>query len=293
MGSIVVTGAAGFVGRRLVDILSAAGEQVVAIDRLPALPGLPDKAKLVVADLIEPKTYETALDGADCVIHLAAVTGKAKPEAFQRVNVDATKALLQASEAAGVRRFVFMSSIAVTFAARKSYPYADSKIAAEALVRTSSIEWTIVRPTMILGPGSPIEASLTRLSRLPVTPVFGDGRRQVEPIDVNDVVQFLAGVVRDSAAANQVVELGGPDTYRITDLLARLRERSAGSPRFAHIPLDLTRDFLAIIEGPFLKFLPFTAGQLATFANDSLATHHPLVSRHLPTRRQSPQATRT
>ena len=287
MGAILVTGAAGFVGRRLVDVLAAKGERVVALDRVAASKPASDGVTHVVADLLNPASYEATLSGVDCVIHLAAITGKARPAAFQKVNVDATRALIGACEQAGVRRFVLMSSIAVTYTARQHYPYADSKIAAEAAARTSALETVIVRPTMILGPGSPIEEALTRLARLPATPVFGDGKRRIEPVDVEDVVQLLAGVARDPDAAGAVVELGGPAAYSMKELLGKLRGKS-GSPAFLHVPLGLTRSVLGAVEGPLLPVLPFTAGQLATFANDSIATPHPLVSRHLASRRTSP-----
>ena len=81
--------------------------------------------------------------------------------------------------------------------------------------------------------------------------------------------------------------LGGPAAYSMKELLGKLRGK-AGSPAFLHVPLGLTRSVLGAVEGPLLPVLPFTAGQLATFANDSIATPHPLVSRHLASRRTSP-----
>lgn len=289
MGAILVTGAAGFVGRRLVDALAAKGEQVVALDRVTDAIPKRDGVKPVVADLMNSESYEAALAGVDCVIHLAAVTGKARPDAFRKVNVEATKALIAACERAGVKRLVLMSSIAVTYKARQFYPYAESKIAAEAAARASKLDVVIVRPTMILGPGSPIEASLVRLARMPATPVFGDGKRKIEPVDVEDVVAFLAGVARDADAAGATVELGGPEAYTMKELLVKLRGKP-GSPAFVHVPLGFTRSVLGVVEGPLLPVLPFTAGQLATFANDSIATPHPLVARHLKVRRVSPAA---
>lgn len=289
MGAILVTGAAGFVGRRLVDTFAARGERVVALDRVANPQPAADGVTQVVADLLTPASYESSLAGVDCVIHLAAVTGKARPAAFQKVNVEATRSLIAACERAGVRRLVLMSSIAVTYKARQHYPYAESKIAAEAAVTASKLETVIVRPTMILGPGSPIEAALSRLARMPATPVFGDGKRRIEPVDVEDVVLFLAGVARDPEAVGAVIELGGPTAYTMKDLLAKLRGKP-GSPAFVHIPLALTRGLLGAVEGPLLPILPFTAGQLATFANDSIAAPHPLVSRHLAHRRTSPAA---
>lgn len=290
MSTIVVTGAAGFVGRNLTPKLVARGDTVIAIDRVARPANTPGAVTWIEADLNDPTSYAGAISGVDCVLHLAALTGKARPEAFKRANVEATQALIRASEDAGVKRFVLMSSIAVTFAARAHYPYADSKIEAEARLRASKLGWTIVRPTMILGPGSPIQASLEKLALMPVTPVFGNGRCRIEPVDVQDVADLLAGLAHDDAASGAIVEIGGGDAVSMIELLKRLRQLAgaSGSPRFLHVPLGLTRSFLGAVEGPALPVLPFTAGQLATFANDSVAEPSPHSTRHLPSRRKSP-----
>lgn len=292
MNAIVVTGAGGFVGGKLVTRLRAAGEAVVGIGRGAEPAGWPEGATWVKADLLDPASYKTALSGAKCVVHLAAVTGKARRAEYIRGNVEATRALLDACARAGVQRFVFVSSIATKFAQRQSYHYADSKIAAEALVREAPIPWVIVRPTMILGPGSPIEQSLGKLAGLPVSPVFGDGRRMVQPVDVEDVVDTLAVLALGTTQASGVIELGGPERYDLRELYARLRtsKGAAGAPKFVHLPLELARWGLALVEGPLLPFLPLTAGQLATFANDGVAAPHEAHAQLMPTPRRTPRA---
>lgn len=289
MSVIIVTGAGGFVGRKLVERLRARGETVIGIGRSAAAADWPEDARWVRADLNDAAAYETALTGADCVLHLAATTGKAPPAAYQRGNVEATRALLDASVRSGVKRFVLVSSIAAKFADRRFYPYAESKIAAEALVRAAPIETVIVRPTMILGAGSPIEESLAKLAGLPIAPIFGDGRRQVQPIDVDDVADALAAIAQGAAIEGGLIELGGADRYDLRALYARLR----GAPvRFAHLPLTLTRHALALAEKPLLPLLPLTAGQLSTFVNDGLADPHPAATALLPSPRPAPRANR-
>ncbi|MET0386614.1 MAG: NAD-dependent epimerase/dehydratase family protein [Polyangiales bacterium] len=291
MSTIVVTGASGFVGRQLVAYLAARGDRVVAIARRPKPSDLPGGVTWLSADLLEPASYESALTDATCVLHLAAITGKARPEAYQRGNVDATAALLAAAERAGVQRFVLVSSIAAVFPDRRYYPYAESKIAAEKLVQASRLRTTIVRPTMILGDGSPIQHSLESLARLPFIPMFGDGERRVQPVDVADVVKLLAAIASDPDDVSAVVELGGPEVYSLKELLTRLRVlqgRQGQSPRFLHLPLALMRWFLALLERPLFSVLPLTAGQLASFANNSVATRHPLAERLLRERNTTP-----
>lgn len=285
---IVVTGAGGFVGRRVVERLQAQGAAVTGIGRSAQPADWPADARWLRADVSNTGDYEKALIGADCVLHLAALTGKARPEDFQRANVDATRILLNACARANVGRFVFVSSIAVTFADRRYYAYAESKIAAEALVRAAQTPSVIVRPTMILGPGSAIEASLSRLARLPIAPTFGDGRGIVQPVDVDDVADLLTALALGAGAAGETIELGGPDRYDLRTLYARLRGATRPPPML-HLPLGLARWGLALVEKPLLALLPLTAGQLASFANDGVAQPHPLVARTLPLQRSAPR----
>jgi nucleoside-diphosphate-sugar epimerase len=288
---IIVTGAGGFVGRHLVDRLVGAAALVTGIGRGAQPADWPSGARWLRADLAEPALYAFALAEADCVVHLAAVTGKASRADFFRGNVDVTNTLLAACRAAGVRRFVFVSSIAAGFANRRHYHYADSKIAAEALVRASPLTSLIVRPTMILGPGSPIEQSLARLARLPVSPIFGNGRRLVEPVDVEDVADALAGLAQAPEIKPGTIELGGPERYDLRTLYARLRSARGASaaPRFLYLPLGFARWGLALVERPLLRLLPLTAGQLATFANDSVAAAGEVPLGRLQPRRTSPR----
>jgi nucleoside-diphosphate-sugar epimerase len=297
--SIVVTGAAGFVGRQVTDLLCARGDAVIAIARRPRPAGVDARVEWVQADLVDAKKYETALAGAGCVLHLAAVTGKARPSEYVRSNVEATRQLIGACERAGVGRFVFMSSIAANFADRRFYPYADSKRAAEQLVHATRLPHTIIRPTMIFGPESPVQAGLERLARLPWIPVFGSGQTRVQPVDVHEVAALLgriAGHPADASLDGATIEIGGPTVFTIDDLLRELRTRQglSGPTRLLHLPLGPLRWVLGMLEPLLLSVLPLTAGQLATFANDGVAQPHPLATRlllkpavspvHVPTR---------
>lgn len=271
---LFITGGRGFVGRRLLACAAGRDVDVVALVRGPpasgdALPGAPD---VVVGDLLDPQSWSAHLEGADAVVHLAAVTGKARAAAYRRVNVEGTRVLLEAAGAAGVPRFVFVSSVAAGFPDRTGYPYADSKLAAERLVLGAELEGLVVRPTIIVGPGAPVLAGLERMAGLFVMPVFGDGRARVQPVQVDDVAAALFDLARDGGGGEREIDVGGPDVVTIEDLLARVRRlRSGRHPRAIHLPLRLFRGMLRAVEGPLLAVLPLTAGQLATFANDGTA----------------------
>jgi NADH dehydrogenase len=223
-------------------------------------------------DLLGPASYEPRLAGVDVVVHLAALTGKAAPAEYTRVNVEGTSALLGAARRAGVGRFLFCSTIAVTFSDRRRYFYAESKLAAERLVQESGIPATVIRPTIVAGSGSPVMARLATLAALPIVPAFGGARVRIQPILVDDLADFVVDIVESDRLAGQVLELGGPEVLSLRDLLDRMHRRARGRPaRFFPVPLGCVLLPLRVLERVAYAALPLTIGQLATFRFDGIS----------------------
>ena len=175
---------------------------------------------------------------------------------------------------------VLVSTIAVTFPDIRRYPYARSKLAAEAAVAESGLAYTIVRPTIIAGPGAPVLVGLRRLAGLPVVPVFGSGAARVQPIFVDDLADCLETIVRDGGAG-ETIELGGPEVITIEQLLDEMSRRLRGRPlRAVHVPLAPFLPVLTLLEMIAYRTLPITVGQLATFRFDGVAKPHPVFERH-------------
>ena len=279
--AVFVTGASGFVGRRLLPALVAGGRSVVALDRSGTLAaGAAAGVSVHRADLLSPDTYTEALRGCDLVVHLAAATGKASAADHHRGNVLGTAALLDACRAAGVPRVLFVSSIAVTFEDQTGYHYAVAKAAAEQAVQRSGLRSVIVRPTMVLGAGSAVETGLSKLALLPRVVVPGSGRVRVQPIHVDDLVACLVEIIDRDLFDSGVIEVGGPDVVAIEDLLLAIRAARGGGPgRVLHVPLSLLRaPVLAAERAGLSAYLPVTAGQLASFGNDGTAAPGPLTA---------------
>jgi nucleoside-diphosphate-sugar epimerase len=285
---VFVTGASGFVGSRLLRALAQAGApDVRLLLRNPgSVAGLPESWRVVPGPLAEPEAWSDALRGVESVIHLAAVTGKAPRRLQHQISVEGTRLLVRAAERAGVRRFLYVSTIAVSYAKRPHYHYAEAKAAAEAVVAGSSLDWLIVRPTMVLGSGSPNLASLERLALLPVPVVFGDGTVPVQPIHVDDLAALLAGALGAGPWGRRTLAVGGPESLSLNELLGRIRESRRRPPRrLRHLPVAPFRAALALLEPVLLPLLPFTAGQLAFFCNASRAEPDPFLARLPPAAR--------
>jgi NADH dehydrogenase len=270
MPALFVTGATGFVGRAFVErIASQTDVTVTALARRVSSPPHAPTVRWVQGDLLRDGDWRSALDGADTVLHLAAATGKLSPEEIRRVNVDATERLLGFARAANVARFLFVSSIAAKFADAPHYHYAAAKRVAERLVADSGLRTLIVRPTMVLGPGSPIGQRLRTLATAPVIAVFGDGRTRIQPIHVDDLAAILADLAVSASFDGRIIEVGGTDAIAIEDFLRMVRAAAHRDGDTAlHVPVGPLRAALALVERVSVKLVPFTAGQLASFTND-------------------------
>jgi len=286
-GRIFLTGASGYVGRHLLEaLLRHHSCRVVALAREPGrLPVTPRDApdlEVVQGGLGEPATYAEALRGCTGVVHLAATTGKARKRAHRRTNVEGTRQLLIAAKQACVAGFLHVSTIAAAFPDKTGYHYARTKEQAEQLVAQAGLPYTILRPTMVFGPGAPVLAGLRKLADAPFGPIaFGSGTVRVQPVFVQDLVDVILAVLDAPRFQGETIEVGGPETMTIEELLLRLRGRGVpdGTRRARHLPLRPIRALLRLLEAPLLPFLPLTAGQLATFANDGTAAPHPFTAR--------------
>ena len=274
-GSLFVTGGSGFIGRYLLRSLASRAAEVTVLARSGA-PREPDsgtsRVRWIAGDIADSGAYAAFLKSGDTVLHMAAATGKASAADHRRINVDGTAALVRAAAAAGVARFIFVSSIAARFEDVRSYPYARAKRTAEALVIRSGLPHLIVRPTIVLGAESPIWQRFRQLAAGRTIPLIGNGRTRIQPIHVRDAAAALVAVMHDDSATG-VLELGGPDVLTIAELLTRIHRLSnTGNPRFVRIPYEPLRLVLSVLEPALHKRLPVTAGQLAVFVNDSTVT---------------------
>ena len=221
--------------------------------------------------------YQPELTASECVVHLAAATGKLKPADYFRINVVGTNNLIERAKQCGVKKILFVSSIVVRFPNKDHYYYAQSKEQAEQLVRESGLDYAIVRPTIVAGEGSGVLEGLAKIASLPIVPVFGDGTTRMQPIAVEDLADFLVVILEREMFSRGIFEFGGPEVLTIEELLKRLcRARFQREARVMHIPFGLAAPLLKMLERVAYSLLPVTLGQLAVFRCDGTAESNSL-----------------
>ena len=204
---LAVTGATGFVGQALLDRAAAAGIAVRALARQPqpARKGV----EWIAGDLGDRAALAALLAGAEAVVHVAGAVNAPDAAGFEAANVTGTLAVIEAALAAGVQRFVHVSSLSAREPELSAY--GASKARAEKLVRASGLDWTIVRPPGIYGPRDVDYFEMFRLARWGVMPVPPrDGRASIFHAD--DLARLLLALVPGGeSVSHQVFE---PDDGR-------------------------------------------------------------------------------
>jgi NADH dehydrogenase len=232
--------------------------------------GLPDTVDLRTADVQTGDGIAEALRGADALVIALAfrnspIEAPRQHQTFVEVDAAGTERLVAAAREAGVRRIVYLSGAGAAPDAKRHWFRA--KWRAEEAIRGSGATWTIIRPTWVFGPR---DVSLNRFvgfaRRLFAVPMTNTGSQLLAPVFVDDAAALAADSLVADAAANQVFELGGPETLSMRDIIrtalrvAGLRRPIVPGPtpliKLAAIPLSwlptpiLTRDAVDFINQP-------------------------------------------
>ena len=202
---VAITGGTGFVGSRLLELALERGHQVRALTRRPQPPR--DGIDWIEGSLHDRGALERLVQGSDAIVHVAGVINAPDVAAFDVGNVQGTLSMLAAATASGTRRFVHVSSLAAR--EPKLSQYGASKARAEELVRSSGLDWVIVRPPAVYGPGDKETLELFRMAAAGIILLPPRGRMSL--IHADDLGRLLLMLAESRAPVKQVIE---PDDGR-------------------------------------------------------------------------------
>ncbi|HEX5370556.1 MAG TPA: NAD(P)H-binding protein [Dehalococcoidia bacterium] len=222
---ILVTGGTGFVGSAIVRELLKRGETVAVMGRDAAKTQrvFAGAVEARVADVRDAVSLQAAMSGATVVINAvqfptSPIEVPERGWTFEEVDYKGTVNQVNAAKAAGVQRFVDVSAVGADVSAEKHW--FRFKGLAEQHLQQSGVEYVILRPTWVFGPNDHALNRLLGFTRfLPFLPLFGDGKQAMQPVFVDDVGAVAAAAVSNADAANQIVEIGGPEVMSMNDVL--------------------------------------------------------------------------
>lgn len=272
MTVIAVTGGTGFVGSHLIEHALGEGYQLRALTRRPQ----PDRAGVIWIEgaLGNHDSMAALVQGADAVLHIAGVINAPDRAGFAAGNIEGTRVLVAAAEAANVRRFVQVSSLTAREPDLSLYGW--SKAEADRLLMASGLDWTIVRPPAIFGPRDQEMLELFRLAKYRVMPLPPAGGR-MSAIAVSELVRLLLALPASNALVRQIVEPddGAPDGWDHRDFARAIGDAMGTTV----MPLSLPRlvlSTIATIDGLFRgKKAKLTPDRVAYFCHPDWVSHAP------------------
>jgi uncharacterized protein YbjT (DUF2867 family) len=278
---VFLTGSTGYVGSFILQDLLAAGHRVRCLVRSPhpAKAAASAGVEYVVGDITRPDTLLDIMADCEVIIHLVAII-KEKPGkgiTFEKVNLEATKNMIQAAKVQGVQRFLHMSALGAD--PNGATAYLRTKGRAEAHVRQSGLDYTIFRPSFIFGPGDAVFSLLARtilLSPFGVVPVFGSGNYQHQPVSVYNVSQGFVRAMEKSKTERATFDVGGPEPLTYNQQLEIIGRVIGKSVHRITLPLPVAKFLVRSIE--WLPFSPIDSDQLKMLTLNNTCDPHAFAS---------------
>lgn len=234
---ILLTGGTGVIGEGAIPSLLRDGHMIRLLSRGADehVRQWPEGVAAVSADVTRPDQLRGVAEGCDVVVHISGIIEEEPPErTFEKINVEGTRNVVEEGTRAGVRRFIYLSSLG---ADRGTSDYHASKRRAEEIVQSFPGDWLILRPGSVYGPGDEVISSLLQMIRtLPAMPIVGGGDQRFQPIWYQDLGAAIAIAAGSLDISRQTLELAGTETTTMNDLLDRLSAITGKEPLRLPVP---------------------------------------------------------
>jgi len=248
---ILVTGGTGFIGKALIRHLVEQGQTVRTLvrptKRTPDLPrGVP--VNIAVSSLNDPRGLRAAMVDVDTVYHLAGGEWHGPRASLLEIDIQGTRAVVEAAEEAGVRRFFYVSHLGADRAS--AYPVLKAKGIAEEFIRRSSLSYTILRSAIVFGPNDGFTTGIARI--MGASPfVFlmpGDGNVLLQPLWVEDLATCLIWALEDPETQNHIYAIGGPEYLSFRQIAGLVSEATGLRRAFVGFPQTYLKWVTILLE---------------------------------------------
>ncbi len=262
---VAVTGATGFVGSHVVPRLVKEHE-VIAVSRDGRrLPEWGSDVETRAADVTR-NDLVAAVDGAEAVVHLVAIPRESRGRTFDEINVRGTQRVVEAAERTGAHRFVHLSVLGV--ANDPKLGYLTSKWHGEKAVRSGDLDWTILRPSIMFGPGDGffnlIKTTLRWWSP-GIVAIPGKGDVRFQPLSADDLAIAVEASLTDASHVRRVHELGGPAYLSYAEIVDAVMAATGMRRWKVGLPVPLLRGLTAVTDR-ILPIFPVSHDQVASMS---------------------------
>jgi len=235
---VFVAGAAGFIGRHIVHALLDEGHEVVAgVHRASPFRDVPGVIPVSIdfAHHLRPDDWLPRLSGVDAVINAVGIIAEQRNSRFDHLHRDAPIALFEACRWVGVRKVIQISALGADDSAFSRYHL--SKKAADDFLATTDLDWAILQPSLVFGPGGQSSALFGALAALPLIPLIGDGQQKIQPVHVDDLTRVVLRLLKPDAPTRLRLPVVGPEPMTLRECLTVLRHwLGFGKPHFVPVP---------------------------------------------------------
>lgn len=243
---VLLTGASGFIGRAVADMLQRRGHQVVRVLRRPGADAAGDVVRADFAQVPRRGWWQAQLHGVDAVVNTVGIIREQPGQGFRALHTEAPVELFHACAAAGVAAVVQVSALGADASARSAYHL--SKKAADDVLRGLPLHAAIVQPSLVYGPGGSSAALFNRMAIAPLLPLPAGGRMLVQPVHLDDLVQGIVALLEAPPAGVHTLAFAGPRATPLRGYLADLRH-ALGEPgplRVLTVPAAVFRATAAV-----------------------------------------------
>ncbi|MGH7023492.1 MAG: complex I NDUFA9 subunit family protein [Caulobacteraceae bacterium] len=277
-GLATVFGGSGFVGSQIVRALAKRGHRIRVAVRRPGrayrLPMLGDvgQIEIVQANVRDDESVARALDGAEVCVNCVAVLYQSGRQTFEALHVEGAERVARTARAAGAGRLAHISAIGADSGSGAAY--ARTKAAGEEAARAAFPGATIVRPSVVFGPGDAFFNRFAEMATMaPALPLIGGGHTRFQPVFVGDVAAAIAACLGEPSAPGVTYELGGPAVYTFEALMGLMLETIGRRRALIPVPFGVAKvlgrvgDLMAWAIAP-----PLTSDQVEMLRVDNIVS---------------------